>query len=476
MALKAQRYDEATSTYEKILETAYTVDAWTGLAICKLFQIADGRSMEEVLYCIEKARNVEGANNASIDLKLIEYTQIVIIQCAAYAIAAINNAIEAEKNAKKAALLSIASVAVAGMSNSTGVKILAGTAAAASAGVAIGQFGKMTSSKEIGQYAISLLNNIYTSIHGSLIESNKIEQATVLEQTTFKLCEDISEALDPSIKERRLAEEQHEKLVAEQEQKLQSLKSQLSDENLISLVSSFADIGLLDQLDFNEVKDDDVIKAIGNDKVLFSLRVFHVTGNPNHYFCENGILNNHNKYFYYKDIQSLEKTFFGGLKDKSSGYKIDLNSQGWHSLIIDFVNYRREESSLQIEEAQEASQNSESKNTPDATSFEQIPFLPFTGEYKDVVEANCKEEDVFTDVVLDATKAVIVFGEKGVVWYFKALGNVRLKYYLYDSIVDLQKNWLGTLQDKKSGFKISLTKPDNWSDIIIEYIKSKKTK
>ena len=64
----------------------------------------------------------------------------------------------------------------------------------------------------------SLLNNIYTSIHGSLIESNKIEQATVLEQTTFKLREDISEAFDPSIKERRLAEEQHEKLVAEQEQ------------------------------------------------------------------------------------------------------------------------------------------------------------------------------------------------------------------------------------------------------------------
>ena len=33
-----------------------------------------------------------------------------------------------------------------------------------------------------------------------------------------------------------------------------------------------------------------------------------------------------------------------------SGYKIDLNSQLRYSLIIDFVNYRREESSLQIEE------------------------------------------------------------------------------------------------------------------------------
>ena len=66
----------------------------------------------------------------------------------------------------------------------------------------------------------------------------------------------------------------------------------------------------MDQLDFNDVKDDDVIKAIGNDKVLFSLRVFHVTEILIIIF-ENGILNNHNKYFYYKDIQSLEKLFWG---------------------------------------------------------------------------------------------------------------------------------------------------------------------
>ena len=33
MALKAQRYDEATSVYEKILESAYTVDAWTGYTL-----------------------------------------------------------------------------------------------------------------------------------------------------------------------------------------------------------------------------------------------------------------------------------------------------------------------------------------------------------------------------------------------------------------------------------------------------------
>ena len=102
MALKAQRYDEATSCYEKILETGYNTEAWTGLGVCKMFQIADGRTMEEVLYCFEKARNVEGADNAEIDLKLIQYSQVVIMQCAAFAIAAINDeSIPPDKNIPK---------------------------------------------------------------------------------------------------------------------------------------------------------------------------------------------------------------------------------------------------------------------------------------------------------------------------------------------------------------------------------------
>jgi len=50
-------------------------------------QIAEGQTMEEVLYCFEKARKVEGADNREIDLKLLQNAQVVILQCAAYAIA-----------------------------------------------------------------------------------------------------------------------------------------------------------------------------------------------------------------------------------------------------------------------------------------------------------------------------------------------------------------------------------------------------
>lgn len=66
-------------------------------------------------------------------MKLLQYAQVVILQCGAYAIAAIKNALDAEKKAATAALISIASIAVGSLSNSTGTKILAGAVAATSA-------------------------------------------------------------------------------------------------------------------------------------------------------------------------------------------------------------------------------------------------------------------------------------------------------------------------------------------------------
>ena len=48
MAVKAQRYEEAQNSYERALEIEYSVEAWTGLGICKLFQLTENQTMEEV--------------------------------------------------------------------------------------------------------------------------------------------------------------------------------------------------------------------------------------------------------------------------------------------------------------------------------------------------------------------------------------------------------------------------------------------
>jgi len=77
-----------------------------------LFQIADGQTMEDVLYCFEKARGVDGANNRELDLKLLQFAHLVILQCGSYAVAAINNARAADEKGTSAALISITSIAV----------------------------------------------------------------------------------------------------------------------------------------------------------------------------------------------------------------------------------------------------------------------------------------------------------------------------------------------------------------------------
>jgi len=46
-----------------------------------MFRIAGEQTMEEVLYCFEKARKVEGADNREIDVKLLQNAQVVILQC-----------------------------------------------------------------------------------------------------------------------------------------------------------------------------------------------------------------------------------------------------------------------------------------------------------------------------------------------------------------------------------------------------------
>ena len=349
MALKSQRYDEASSAYEKILETSYNVEAWTGLGVCKMFQIADGRSMQEVLYCFEKARQVEGANNLEIDLKLIQYAQIVILQCSAFAVTSIQNALEAEKNAKTASLISLVSVGLAAVSNSTGVKILAGAAAATAAGVAVGQFGKMTSSKEIAKYAVNLLENIYNNVFTFLIEKDRTNEAKVLKETTEQLINHILDVLDVTRAQERILMENLEKEGKALDEYNEKVVASLTDEELISLASSFADLGFITKADtlisplsflsFDNLSDSNILKLVNNDTILFSLKSFSGT----HYFCKNGILSYTKIYYPYLSIKSLEKNWIGGIKDKQSGYLLDLAMGGpdWQSIVINFINIKK---------------------------------------------------------------------------------------------------------------------------------------
>ena len=106
MALKAGRYEEAQSAYEQSLEKEYSIDGWCGLGLCKLFQLSSGVIMDEVIYCFEKAREVDKSEKENIDIRLITYCKLVVEQLTDYSVEAINQLIKAEKEADRAAMLS----------------------------------------------------------------------------------------------------------------------------------------------------------------------------------------------------------------------------------------------------------------------------------------------------------------------------------------------------------------------------------
>ena len=58
MALKGKRYNEAESIYMQIATQNNSSEAWVGMGICKLYQLADGRTMDEVIFCLNKAKHL----------------------------------------------------------------------------------------------------------------------------------------------------------------------------------------------------------------------------------------------------------------------------------------------------------------------------------------------------------------------------------------------------------------------------------
>ncbi len=45
MAVKAQRFDEAQDAYETALSKESMVEAWSGLGVCKFFQLLQDQTM-----------------------------------------------------------------------------------------------------------------------------------------------------------------------------------------------------------------------------------------------------------------------------------------------------------------------------------------------------------------------------------------------------------------------------------------------
>tara|TARA_B100000131_G_C17998887_1_gene565698 strand:- start:121 stop:903 length:783 start_codon:yes stop_codon:yes gene_type:complete len=160
MAVKAQRYEEAMLSYENSLEKKASVEAWVGLGIAKLFQLLDNQTMEEVIFCFTRAKEVGTKNDQlQIEQDLINYSTIVVERGVSYCLQLIEEIQAAEKAAANAAIIT-ALASVASFSSSGRSSIISGVAAGAAGGVTAGKLKEVQSSKEAALLTIDMIKSV----------------------------------------------------------------------------------------------------------------------------------------------------------------------------------------------------------------------------------------------------------------------------------------------------------------------------
>lgn len=172
MALQGKRYSEAESLYMEIATQNNSYEAWVGIGLCKLYQLAEGRTMEEVLFCMNKAKKIIPNNEVEIDNQLIYHCETLINTYLLVFDSAIVKQKELRKKAQKGALLAGVSI-VAGAHTKSNFGTFAALAGAGTGiGVSVDAITKMNSIYEIQNFILNKCSHISKSLNTYLDHSN----------------------------------------------------------------------------------------------------------------------------------------------------------------------------------------------------------------------------------------------------------------------------------------------------------------
>ena len=172
MALKGKRYNEAESIYMQIATQNNSSEAWVGMGICKLYQLADGRTMDEVVFCLDKAKQLNPEIRLETENQLIINCQILLNAYMNVFEQSLVKHKELKKQAMTGAILAGVSMAVGSNSKSAfgTIASLAGTGAGI--GVAVDAFSKMSTLNEIRNFILSKCDEINNSLVLTIDKTN----------------------------------------------------------------------------------------------------------------------------------------------------------------------------------------------------------------------------------------------------------------------------------------------------------------
>ena len=164
LALKGKRYSEAEAIYTQIAVQEKSPEAWVGIGICKLYQLANGRTMEEVIYCFEKAKQLNNSLKSDIEQQLILNCKIVLGAYLNIFTQSIERYKQEKKNVQTGALLTGISV-IAGMNTKSAFGFVASLAgSSAGVGVAIDAFANMKNIDEIKTFIIAKCDEVNNAV------------------------------------------------------------------------------------------------------------------------------------------------------------------------------------------------------------------------------------------------------------------------------------------------------------------------
>jgi hypothetical protein len=104
-ALNGGKYQTAAALYMKVAVRNDSAEAWVGMGLCQLYQLAAGRTMDEVIFCFNKAKSIRPDLQKSIDSQLIRSCQMVLSTYVSFFNEALKEEIVANKKVTAALLL-----------------------------------------------------------------------------------------------------------------------------------------------------------------------------------------------------------------------------------------------------------------------------------------------------------------------------------------------------------------------------------
>ncbi len=173
LALKGKRYSEAENIYMQIVGTDNSVEAWCGVGICKLYQLTENRTMDEVIFCFEKAKQASPNLHKEIEEQLIIHSGIVLTTYTQLIQSAAQQAAKEKGKAQLGAALAAVSF-IGGMNSSKAfstIAALGGTGAGV--GVAVDSLNKINDLKVLSRIILSKCNEIYNAVNTFCAKENQ---------------------------------------------------------------------------------------------------------------------------------------------------------------------------------------------------------------------------------------------------------------------------------------------------------------